>query len=117
MAKVTKDRKREQIKVKLSAIISRSSGNPLFEGVTIVDIKLSPDSAQATVFYAVYGADRDTKKITSALNSAGGFFQAKLSKTLRSRNTPRLSFVFDKGFDHANKIDQLLSKISYSSEE
>lgn len=116
MPKVTKDRKKEQIKIKLSGILSKSSGNPLFEGVTIIDVKLSPDSAQATVYYSVFDASKDTEKITNALNGASGFFQAKLAKTLRSRNTPKLSFVFDKGFDHADRIDQLLAKISPAGE-
>lgn len=116
MAKVNKDRKRELIKIKLSEILQKSSGNPLFQGVTIVDIKLSPDSSSAIVYYSVFGDDKDTDRITDALNKAAGFFQSKLSKTLRSRNTPRLSFVFDKGFDHASRIDQLLSKVRYSTE-
>ncbi len=116
MASISKDRKKEQIKVKLSGILNKSSGNPVFEGVTIVDVKLSPDSSQAVIFYSVFGSDKDTVKITSALNAARGFFQAKLSKTFRSRNTPRLSFVFDKGFDHANRIDQLLAKVNHPKE-
>jgi len=111
MPKISKDRKREQIKIKLSGILTKSSGNPIFEGVTIVDVKLSPDSSQAIIFYSVFGPEKNTDKITSALNGASGFFQSKLSKTLNSRNTPKLSFVFDKGFDHANRIDQILAKI------
>ncbi len=110
MSKVTGERKKELIKVKLAGILNKSSSNPAFEGVTIVDVKLSPDSSSALVFYAVYGSDKDPEVITEALNTASGFFQSKLAKTLRSRNTPRLSFVFDKGFDHANRIDQLLAQ-------
>ncbi len=116
MNKVSRNRKEEQIKVKLSSIIQRSSSNPKFDNVTIVDVKLSPDSSSAMIHYSVYNPSIDVVEVTNALNSAGGFFQAKLSKTLRSRNTPRLTFVFDKGFDHANKIDRLLSQINLSSD-
>ncbi len=110
MATVSGERKKELVKVKLASILNKSSSNPKFEGVTIVDVKLSPDSSSALVFYAVYGAEKDPAVITEALNAASGFFQSRLAKTLRSRNTPRLSFVFDKGFDHANRIDQLLAQ-------
>lgn len=113
---VSKDRKKELIKVKLAGIINKSSSNPKFEGVTLVDVNLSPDSSTAIVTYAVYGENKDIDAITRALNSASGFFQSKLSKTLKFRNTPRLSFVFDKGFDHANRIDQLLAKIEIKEE-
>lgn len=111
MATISGQRKKELIKVKLAGILTKSSSNPKFEGVTVVDVKLSPDSTSAVVFYSVFGPNKDTQAITDALNAASGFFQSKLAKTLQSRNTPRLSFVFDKGFDHANRIDHLLSQI------
>lgn len=109
MAKISGERKKELIKVKLSAILNKSSSNPLFESVTIVNIKLSPDSSSAVVFFSVFGENKDTEAITNALNKASGFFQSKLANTLRSRNTPKLTFVFDKGFDHASRIDELLN--------
>ena len=111
MSKINTLRKNESIKSKLSTIIRKYSSNPLFDGVTIVDVKLSPDSASALVHYSVFTADKQIDAITKALNKAAGFFQVKLSKTLNSRNTPKLKFVYDGGFDHASKIDQLLSQI------
>ncbi len=112
MAKVNKDRKKELIKVKLSSILLKSSSNPKFEGVTIIDVKLSPDSASAVIYYSIFGSKIDTSDITEALNKASGFFQARLAKTLKSRNTPKLRFVFDGGFDHSANIDKLLVKIN-----
>ncbi len=112
MAKVNKERKKELIKVKLSSILLKSSSNPKFEGVTIIDIKLSPDSASAVVYYSVFDSRTDTSGITEALNKASGFFQARLAKTLKSRNTPKLRFVFDGGFDHSASIDKLLMEVN-----
>jgi len=111
MAKVSSERKKELIKIKLSTILQKSSGNPKFAGVTIVDVKLSPDSANAVVFYSVYGKSAETEGVTEALNGAAGFFQSKLGQTLRSRNTPKLRFVFDTGFDHTDRIEHLLARI------
>jgi ribosome-binding factor A len=111
MAKISGARKKEQIKTKLSVILQKASGNPAFAGVTIVDVKLSPDSSSAVVFYAVFGKTDTTESVTEALNKAAGFFQSKLARSFQSRNTPRLRFVFDGGFDHADRIDQLLTQI------
>ena len=80
MSKVTGERKKELIKVKLAGILNKSSSNPAFEGVTIVDVKLSPDSSSALVFYAVYGSEKDPAVITDALNAASGFFQSNSQK-------------------------------------
>ncbi len=111
MSKISGNRQRELIKIKLSTILQKSSNNPKFLGVTIVDVKLSPDSANALVHYSVFNPKIEISDITQSLNAASGFFQAKLSKTLDSRNTPRLKFVFDGGFDHATRIDMLLKDI------
>ncbi len=115
--KVSNNRKKELIKVKLASILKRSSSNPKFERVTIVDVNLSPDSSTAVIYYSVYDSASSPEEITEALNAAGGFFQSKLAATLRSRNTPRLTFKFDKGFDHANRIEKILSKINIKAQE
>ncbi len=116
MAKVNSNRKKELIKIKLSTILQKSSNNPKFLGVTIISVNLSPDSASAVVLYSVFNPKVDTAEVTQALNAASGFFQAKLAKTLKSRNTPRLRFVFDGGFDHADRISQLLDQIDITDE-
>ena len=116
MAKVNTNRKKELIKIKLSTILQKSTNNPKFLGVTIVDVNLSPDSSSAVVHYSVFNSSADTDEITKALNNAGGFFQAKLANTLKSRNTPKLRFVFDSGFDHADRISSLLDQIEIKDE-
>lgn len=116
MAKINTNRKSELIKIKLSSILQKSTNNPKFLGVTIVDVKLSPDTSSAIVRYSVFNPETDTDEITRALNDASGFFQARLAKTLDSRNTPRLKFVFDSGFDHADRISSLLDQIEIKPE-
>ena len=111
MAKINKNRKKENIRYKLSQILQHDSNNPKFEGVTIIELKLSPDASHAVVFFSVFNSRYQPEEVTKALNSAAGFFQAKLAKTLHSRNTPKLNFVFDTGFDHADRIDQIIREI------
>ena len=117
MAKVKSKRKKELIKIKLSTILQKSTNNPKFSNVTIVDVNLSPDSSFAMVYYSVFNATVETDAITEALNAASGFFQSKLSKTLTSRNTPKLQFRFDTGFDHASRIDELLADIKKEEDQ
>ncbi len=109
MAKISKDRKRELIKVKLSAIFQKSASNPRFEGVTIVNVKLAPDSSTAVVYYSAFRTDIDD--LTKSLNAATGFFQSKLANTLKTKGTPRLTFVYDHGFDYSDNIESILKNI------
>lgn len=108
MAKVKKNRNRELVHIKLSEIFLRESSNPLFEGVTISRVDVSPDMAMATVFFAAYLSKKSVHTISEGLNKSSGFFQAKLGRALSTRNTPRLTFVYDEGFDRADRIDRLI---------
>ena len=112
MAKANKARKKEDIKIKLAEILRKHVADPKIEHVTIVDLKLSPDSMSATVFFALFGVEQgDIASVTKSLNAAAGFMQKKLATHLKSRNTPKLNFVYDRGFDHANKIEDIIQTI------
>ncbi len=117
MAKVSKERLKETVKFKLSTILQREASDPRLEFVTIVDIKISPDQAQATVFFAVYGkTEEEIQLIGKALQESTGFLQQKLARTLTSRRTPKLHFVYDSGFEHESKIDDLLGNLRKKGE-
>ncbi len=111
MAKISHQRKQELIKVKLAQILQQTSNNPVFENVTVVDVNLSPDGSSALVFYAVFSSSYQPDEITQALRQAAGFFQGRLAKTLTTRNTPKLNFVYDRGFDHTDKVNVLLKDL------
>ncbi|MDT8447662.1 MAG: 30S ribosome-binding factor RbfA [bacterium] len=108
MAKISKDRKRELIREKLALILAKESQDPRFEGVTLADLKLSPDGSQATVFFSAFFAKGSPEEIERALNKSAGFFQSKLGQTIKTRNTPRLHFVYHRGFDHEDRIEEML---------
>ena len=79
--------------------------------MTLIKVVPSPDSSSALVFYAVYAPKCKLEEVTDALNKSAGFFQEKLANSLKTRNTPRLKFVYDKGFDHADRIDRAFQSI------
>lgn len=112
MAKIAKDRKKELIRAKLALILSQESQDPRLAGVTVADLKLSPDGSQATVFFSSFLSKEEPTKLERQLNKSAGFFQSKLAQTLKTRNTPRLHFVYDKGFDHEDRIEQVLKDVT-----
>ena len=117
MAKVSKERLKETVKFKLSTILQREASDPRLELVTIVEVKISPDQSTASVFWAVYGkSEKEIAQTAKALKVSTGFLQQKLGKTLTSRRTPKLTFVYDSGFEHENKIDDLLGNLKKTGE-
>jgi len=45
------------------------------------------------------------------------FFSKKLGKSLSTRNTPKLHFVYDSGFDHSDEIEKLIKQNQKNVEE
>ena len=103
---------------KLTQILHRESSDPRFEGITISRVETSPDLSFARVLVshaAIWnsgnpsGIDEEQQiQLIDSLNRASGFSSKKLGKSLNSRNTPKLHFVYDSGFDHSDEIEQLI---------
>ena len=116
MTKISNNRSKELIKVKLSKILQKSAGDPRFEGVTVINVKLASDFSSAVVYYSIYDSHLNIDDLTKSLNGAAGFFQSKLAKTLRIKAIPKLSFVYDSGFDYSDNIESILKRIKRDSE-
>ncbi len=101
----------ELIRQKLGTILQREASDPRFAHVTISSVKLSRDRAHATVTVSSYAQDVDAEDLVASLNRAAGFFSHVLGRSLTTRNTPRLTFHYDHGFDYAHAIDLALRAV------
>jgi ribosome-binding factor A len=104
------------LQVELADLISRRAKDPRLTGlITITGVKLSDDLKQARVFFCLMGAEQTTPKrkreVEAGLASSSGFLKRELSKRLRLRHPPELSFSYDDSFDYAGRIDRLLKEI------
>src|ERR687897_581211 len=62
--------------------------------VTVTGVRVSPDLAQATVFYSVL-AGEDTGEAGEGLNHAAGRVQGAVGQQTHLKRTPRLRFEPD----------------------
>lgn len=82
--------------------------DPRYRGmVSILEVRVSPDLADATVFVSVLPAERGPLTL-AALEHARGHLAAHLRKAIRLRRVPRLSFRLD---DRLKKAASLESAI------
>lgn len=110
MKKKWKESKSNLIHKKLATIIHRQSKDPRFLSITISRVESAKDTSFAKVYYSMY-PPHQVEEVTQALNQASGFFSMQLAKTLKTRNTPKLFFVYDAGFDYSIEIDQALEEL------
>lgn len=101
------DRVAEQLRRELGDLITRELKDPRVDGVSVTDVDVSPDLAQARVFVTSLWPDRMPEAL-DGLTRAGGFLRHKLARRVNLRNTPRLVFAFDDSELRASRLDALI---------
>ena len=101
----------EVIRQKLSTILLQEANDPRFAQVTITGVALSRDRSFAKVSVSSFATNVNEDALIESLNQAAGFFSRAIGRTLETRQTPRLAFVYDHGYDHAQTVDALLKRI------
>jgi len=104
----------ELIHGELARILREEVSDPRISGLSITDVKVTPDLKLARVWLVPLGGDGDVKEIFKGLTRATGFIRTRLGQNLRLRFTPDLEFRQDKGIDDAVRVTSLLSSISTS---
>ena len=79
--------------------------------VTIVAVRMTPDFAQAKVFYSVLGTPDEQERTQFALDRAKPYFRHQM-RTLESlKFPPELTFVPDHSAEEAQKVLDVLNKL------
>ncbi len=77
--------------------------DPRVRDVTLTRAEMTEDLREATVFFTPLGRLGDAgraEELRKGLTRAAAFLQGKVGRSLRLRNTPRLTFRYDKGVDN-----------------
>ena len=103
------DRVNSEVMKALLQIIQTMSDRRIANNlITISYVQTAPDLKNAKV--GVSG--ENVKEVVKVLNSSKGYIRRELSSKLIMKNTPELLFVVDDTAEKANRIEELLKKIS-----
>ena len=91
--------------------------DPRLGFVTITDVRVTGDLQQATVFYTVYGTDKDRRNSAAALKSATGLIRSEVGRALGIRLTPSIAFQLDALPDQAKTFEDALARARALDEE
>jgi ribosome-binding factor A len=80
--------------------------------VTVTGVETSADLSQARVFVSVLGSERGRQKTLEGLEAAHGFLQARISRELRLKRTPRLTFEYDPTVERGVRMSQLIDEVT-----
>ena len=102
----------ELIKQNLGQIFLRDEAKvPSLEtkNITVTEVRMSPDLKNARAYVIPLGG-KDTEKAVNALTEFSHLIRKALSKKIDMKFLPKVSFIGDKSFDYAEKIEKLIQK-------
>jgi ribosome-binding factor A len=99
-----------------NAILRDCQLNDIFNGVTIVGVRVTPSLRNATVFfssmYVLTQANINIDQLQKKMNSARGYFRNIIAKNMYMKYVPEIFFAYDKTSEKASKIELLLDSVS-----
>ena len=102
----------ELIKQNLGQIFLRDEAKvPSLEtkNITVTEVRMSPDLKNARAYVIPLGG-KNTEKAVNILTEFSHLIRKALSKKVDMKYLPKVSFVSDKSFDYAEKIERLIKR-------
>jgi len=97
----------------ISELLQRQVKDPrLGSFVTVTEVSISPDLRQARIFVSHIGSEEEKQEILSALASASSFFRRELTRRLRLRRIPELSFQWDDSIEQGVHLLKLIDQVT-----
>jgi len=79
------------------------------KNITVTEVRMSPDLKNARAYVIPLGG-KDTENTVTILTKFSYLIRKALSKKIDMKFLPKVSFVSDKSFDYAEKIEKLIQK-------
>jgi ribosome-binding factor A len=101
----------EQVREVVTAFLQAEARDPRIGFVTVIGVDLTPDLQRAVIRYTVHGDDRARALTKEGLGAAAVVVRRRIGETLHLRVVPEVEFRADLGQQHAQHIEELLSKL------
>lgn len=86
--------------------------DPRIGFVTVTGVRASQDLRQATVYVSVFGGEKKRSSSMAGLDRAHGVLQARISRELRMKRTPLLTFEYDHAVEHGVRMSKLIDELA-----
>jgi len=96
-----------QIQRELARLVQIELKDPRLSMPSILEVQVSKDLSYARVYFSVLDPEHAADCL-AALNGACGFLQREIGKVLKSRITPKLSFIYDDTAIRGRQLSDLI---------
>ena len=109
--KVAKELMRE-----ISQLVLYELNDPAVGFVTFTRVEPASDLKSAKVFFSTIGDEKVKQSAFGMLKRAKSFIQGTVSRRMRLRHTPELSFHFDESIEGAVRICKIIDEVTRPKE-
>ena len=97
---------------------NKVKNHDITEMFSILEVEVTNDLKYAKVFVSIFSTNAEKKQKTfKAICDSAKFVRGELAKIMRIRTVPELKFVIDTSADYGQKIDDILSGLTYNTPE
>jgi len=89
-------------------IVKGKIKDPRIDGVVLTDIRITDDLKNATIYFTNYISHENNDEVLIGLLSASKYIKRELTKILRLKRIPDLTFKSDQILETGYRIDRLL---------
>lgn len=93
----------------LADTLEKDVSDPRLALVTITSAEVSPDLRHARVYFTAHGGEERYREALAGLESAKRRIRAGLSKRVRMKYLPELSFHIDESVDEGMRISEAIA--------
>lgn len=104
------ERVNEQIQRELATIIQTELKDPRIKLITLTSVDISPDFAQAKIYFTSLDQSEGPKETIKALTQAAGFLRREVARRMTIRIIPQLHFFYDKSVERGVHLSQLIDE-------
>ncbi len=105
------ERVNELLREEIADLLQSDLRDPRIGGlVTVTSVDVSPDLRHALAFVSVLGTEEERASTMRGLDHARPFLRRELSRRLKLRYTPDVSFVSDTSMERAQEMTDLMRK-------
>lgn len=108
------DRVSALLRREVATLVHEDVKNRLVPEMSVSDVEVSRDLAQATVYVTALHPEESTLGV-KLLNENGRGYRHKLSKLLEMRSVPAIRFRYDESVDRGERIEELLKNLNTPS--
>ena len=106
------ERLAELLKAEISSVIRGKLNDHRIGFVSVTEVKVTDDLAQARIYVSCLGTEAEKKKSLRGLISAIPFIRGHLAKTVQTRIVPDLRFLADDSLEIGSQRIDLLNKLA-----